>query len=171
MKRPSLLLFLALLPVCSFFVLSNIEELPSRIAIHFDTGGAPDAWADREHYLIVVMAALVALPSLLVWLMGWFPRYIDGKGQVPNAQIWFARERRLATESFLIGHAGWLGCITLAVIYGVHLLITQANLAKPPHIDSNRLAAVLLTYLVGLGWWTATFMRRFGRVDRVDRSS
>ncbi|HXD44343.1 MAG TPA: hypothetical protein VN655_04340 [Pseudolabrys sp.] len=166
MKRLSLLLFLALLPVSSFFALTKINELPGKIAIHFDVSGAPDAWIDRDYYRILVIGSLIALPLLIVWLMGWLPRLIDGKGQVPNSEYWFAQERRPSTESFLIGHASWLGCFSVAVIYGVHVLIAGANLVNPPHLDSDRLITVLVIYLVGLSWWIATFMRRFQRVDR-----
>ena len=161
MTRLSLLLFLALLVVSVFLTLNSVGDLPERVAIHFKTNGAADAWTNRDHYRLFILLLLVGLPSLLVWVMAVLPRYTNGKGQIPNCEYWFAQERRDLTASFLIGHACWLGCLTVAVVYGIHILILRANAMTPSVLATDRLITMLEVYFAGLIWWTATFLRHF----------
>jgi uncharacterized membrane protein len=170
MKRLSLLLFLALIPVSTFFVLNGIGGMPDRIAIHFDVSGSADAWTDRGLYRLFILLSLVGLPLLLVWLMAGLPRRTNGKGQVPNSEYWFAQERRQSTEAFLLAHACWLGCLTVAVVYGIHVFILRANSNDPPELDSGRFITMLIVYLCGLLWWMVTFIRHFQRVEKDNRS-
>ena len=74
------------------------------------------------------------------------------------------------TVSFLVNHAYWLGCMTVAVIYGVHNLILTANRIMPPQLAIGRLATMLLMFLCGLLWWTIAFLRHFHRNNEGDRS-
>ena len=97
----------------------------------------------------------------LFWLVAGLPRYTNGKGQIPNCEYWFAQERRHLTESFLISHACWLGCLTVAVVYGIHISILRANAITPPVLATDRLITMVVVYLCGLVWWTAAFLRHF----------
>jgi len=125
MNRLSPLLFPALLLVCTFFALNSLGDLPEKVAIHFSANGVADGWTDRDHYRLFIVLFLVGLPLLLVWVMAGLPRYTNGKGQVPNCEYWFAQEQRHTTERFLVGHACWLGCLTVAVVYGMHISILR----------------------------------------------
>jgi uncharacterized membrane protein len=163
MNRPSLVLFSALLVASAFHVFSTIGELPERVAIHFGTNGAADDWTNRESYRFLILSLLTLLPLLLVWLMAGLPRLTNGKGQIPNCEYWFAQERRQDTERFLIAHACWLGCLTVAVVYGTHISIARANAISPPVLASNRFTTMVVVYLCGLVWWTTTYLRHFRR--------
>jgi hypothetical protein len=164
--RSRLLLFAGLLAVATFSALSSFGQLPARVAIHFDTNGAPDGWMSRESYRLAALGGLVGLPSLLVWVMAGLPRLTKGSGQVPNNEYWFAPERRHATESYLLSHASWLGSMTVAIIYGMCILILRANAMSPPLLAMDRFALMLMVYLCGLGWWFMTFIRHFQRMDQ-----
>ena len=166
MNRLSLLLFAALLTVSTFFTLSSGGDLPERVAIHFNASGVADGWANRYHYRLFILSFMIGLPLLLVWVMAGLPRHTNGRGQIPNCEYWFAQERRHATASFLLGHAGWLGCLTVAVVYGIHLSILRANTVTPPVLATDRFITMMVVYLCGLVWWTAAFLRHFQKVDR-----
>ena len=161
MSRISVILFSALLAFCTFFTFNSVSELPERVAIHFGSNGIGDAWTSREEYRFLVLLAIIGLPMSLVGVMGGLPRLTNGRGQVPNPEHWFAQERREVTEAFLIAHACWLGCFTVALVYGVHILILRANAAMPAVLNTNRLSTMLVLYLCGLVWWTAAFLRHF----------
>ena len=165
MPRLSLLLLLALLVVSTFFALNSVEDLPEKVATHFSASGVADAWTNRDHYRLFILLLLVGLPSLLTLVVAGLPRYTNGKGQIPNCEYWFAQERRHLTESFLIGHACWLGCLTVAVVFGVHISILRANAITSPVLATDRLVTMLVVYLCGLVWWTTTFLRHFQRAD------
>jgi uncharacterized membrane protein len=159
-------LFAAILVVATFFAVSSFGGLPERLAVHFDTNGAADGWISRESYRLAILVGLLGLPSILVWVMAGLPRLTGGSGQVPNNNYWFAPERRRATESYLLSHACWLGCMTVAVIYGMHIQILRANAMSPPLLATDRFVLMLLVYLCGLGWWFMTFLRYFQRMDK-----
>ena len=152
--------------VAAFFALSSVGGLPERVATHFTTSGVADGWTSREDYRLFTLLSLTVLPSLLVWLMAGLPRLTNGNGQIPNRDYWFAQERRHATESFLIAHAFWLGCMTVAIVYGMHIAIVRANAITPPVLATDRFVTMVVVYLFGLGRWFATFLRHFQRTDK-----
>lgn len=164
--RNRLLLFAAILVVATFFALNSFGQLPERVAIHFDMNGAANGWMSRASYRLAILAGVVGLPSFLVWVMAGLPRLTKGSGQVPNNEYWFAPEQRRATESYLVSHACWLGCMTAAIVYGIHVVILRANAMSPPLLAIDRLAVMLLIYLGGLGWWFTTFLRHFQQMDK-----
>ena len=163
MSRPSVLLFPALLAASTLFALNGIAEMPENIVVHFGTSGEPDRWMTRDHYRLLVLFILVGLPLILVWVMAMLPRYTNGRGQIPNCEYWFAEQRRDSTEAFLISHACWLGCLTAAVGYGLHILILRANASSPPILAVDRLTTMIIIYLGGLVWWVLSFVRHFQR--------
>ena len=166
MNRLSSFLFAALLVVSTFFTLNSWGDLPEKVAIHFNAGGVADGWASRDHYCFFILLFLVGVPLLLVWVMAGLPRHTNGRGQIPNCEYWFAQERRHTTESFLIGHACWLGCLTVAVVYGIHISILRANAMTSPALATDHFNTMVVVYLCGLVWWMATFLRHFQKVDK-----
>jgi uncharacterized membrane protein len=161
-----LVLFATLLVVATFFALRSIGELPESVAVHFGINGVAGGWMGRESYRLCVLLFLVAFPSLLVWLFAGLPRMTDGRGQIPNSEYWFSQERRSTTESFLLSHACWLGCMTVAIVYGMHVSIMRANAISPPLLATDRVIVMLLVYFAGLGWWVTVLLRHFQRMDR-----
>jgi hypothetical protein len=71
------------------------------------------------------------------------------------------RNRKLLTESCLLA-----GCMTVAIVYGMHVLIQRANAVSPPLLATDRFVLMLLIYLCGLGWWFMTFVRHFQQTDK-----
>ena len=109
---------------------------------------------------------MIVVPSLLVWLLAGLPRVTNGRGQIPNAEYWFEQERRQTTQNFLINHASWLGIMTVAVVYGIHLTIVRSNAMSPPVLAIDRFITMVVIYLCGLVWWLIAFLRHFQRVDQ-----
>jgi uncharacterized membrane protein len=161
MNRASLWIFVSLLMIFVFLTFNSIGGLPEKIAVHFDAAGAADAWTTRENYLFIVLSSLTGLPLLLVWVMAGLPRLTKGRGQVPDSEYWFASDRQRATKNFLIQHGSWLGTLTVAVIYGMHILILRANELNPPLLAMDRFSVMIFIYLCGLIWWMAAFLRHF----------
>lgn len=161
MNRASLVIFVSLLVIFSFLTLNSIGDLPKTVAIHFDANGAADGWTTRENYRFYGLLSLAGLPLLLVWIMAGLPRLTKGRGQVPDCEYWFADDRRRSTEVFLLQHACWLGTLTVAVVYGMHISLMHANATTPPLLATDHLITIVLIYLIGLVWWAAAFLRHF----------
>lgn len=161
MSRASLVVFISLLVIFMLLAFNSIGGLPEKIAIRFDANGAADSWTTRETYRVFVLLSLAGLPLLLVWVMAGLPRLTKGRGQIPDCEYWFAVNRQQQTEAFLLQHACWLGTLTVAVVYGMHVLIVRANAINPPMLTTDRLLTMIFVYLFGLVWWTAAFLRHF----------
>jgi uncharacterized membrane protein len=162
-SRLSLYVFSALLVACTILTVTSSASLPDNVAVHFNAKSDADAWVSRDQYRILILLFLVGLPLFLVWGMAWLPRLTGGKGQIPDHEYWFANERRGATEQFLLGHACWLGAITVATIYGIHIALQRANAVTPATLAIDQLSTMLLIFICGLGWWLASFLRHFRR--------
>jgi uncharacterized membrane protein len=162
-SRLSIFAFSALLVVCTILAVTSTESLPESVAIHFNAKNEADAWVSRDQYRILVLLSLVGLPSLLIWMMAWLPRLTGGKGQIPDHEYWFASERRGATEQYLLAHACWLGTITVATIYGIHIALQRANAVTPATLATDQLSTMLLIFICGLAWWITSFLRHFRR--------
>jgi hypothetical protein len=67
----------------------------------------------------------------------------------------------------LLQHASWLGTLTVAVIYGMHISIVRANAISPPLLATDRVLTMVFGYLIGLVWWTAAFLRHFKK-QKID---
>ena len=165
-SRLSLYVFPGLLAACVLLLVRSSAALPDNVAIHFNAKNDADAWVARDQYRFLMLLALIGLPILLVWVMAWLPRLTGGKGQIPDHEYWFANDRRRDTERFLVGHACWLATITVAVIYGAHILIQRANAVMPATLASDQLLTMLLVYVCGLGWWITSFLRHFEKTKR-----
>jgi hypothetical protein len=163
MRSLSVPFFTTLLVVLAFFTLRSFADLPVQLAVHFRSDGTADRWATREHYRSLIFVLLVSAPLILVWIMAGLPRLTKGKGQIPYAAYWFADEHRKATSHFLLQHACWLGSLTAAAIYGLHILITRANTTNPPSLATNDLFTMVFVYLIGLAWWLQALLKRFRR--------
>jgi len=160
MSRASFV-FSALIVVFAVLIFSSIGDLPAKVAVHFDANSAPDRWVSREEYGIFAFLFVIGLPLILFAIMAGLPRLTSGKGLIPNNEYWFADERKQQTESFLLQHSSWLGTMTAAVIYGIHVLLARANELDPPKLSTDRFLIMIFLYLCGLAWWTTAFFRRF----------
>jgi uncharacterized membrane protein len=163
MSRASLV-FSALIVVFAVLVFSSIGYLPAKVAVHFNANSAPDRWVSREEYGIFALLFVIGLPLVLFAIMVGLPRLTSGKGFIPNNEYWFADERKQQTESFLLQHSSWLGTMTAAVLYGIHLLLTRANELEPPKLSTDRFLIMIFLYLCGLAWWTTAFFRHFQKL-------
>jgi uncharacterized membrane protein len=160
MSRASFV-FSALIVVFAVLIFSSIGSLPAKVAVHFSANSAPDGWVSREEYGIFALLFVIGLPLILFIIMAGLPRLTRGKGFIPNNEYWFADERKQQTESFLLQHSSWLGTMTAAVIYGIHVFLTRANELNPPKLSTDRLLIMIFLYLCGLAWWTTAFFRHF----------
>ena len=156
-------IFTALLIVLSVVTFNNVGHLPAQVAVHFDANNAPNGWLTREQYGFYVLLALVGLPLILFGTMAGLPHLTGGKGQIPNHDYWFAAERKQQTRNYLLEHSSWLGTMTVAVIYGLHVIVLRANELSPPKLASDRVLTMTFVYSCGLVWWAFTFFRHFHR--------
>ena len=106
------------------------DQLPERVASHFNGAGKVDGWISRSGLLGftagegMLLAVLLATP---VWV-GAAP----GLMNMPHRDYWMAPERRQATVARLGAWMSWLAAGVAVVMVAVNEMIFRANLGEHP---------------------------------------
>lgn len=161
-KRPLAALVLCHLAMILALVVSA-PHLPERVASHFDASGTADGWISRSAHLWTIGGLAVGL-SLAMLLLFYCLRFLPASGiNLPNRDYWLAPERRRDTFAALFRAGIWLACLEVVLMLGLHLLLVDANAAKPPHM-SDGVWLIGGGFLVAVGVWSVLLVRRFYRV-------
>ncbi len=138
--------------------------LPEQVASHFGGSGRADAFMSRGGYQFFILLFAVGIPLFIVGLVSILPRLFPRFVNLPNRDYWLAPDRRDQTLDYLSCHALVFGCMLVVFICGVHGLVVQANARNPPQLANGPFIALLLSFLVAGGLWTARLMRRFRKI-------
>jgi uncharacterized membrane protein len=156
-------IFLVLLLLGAAYVWSTADELPQRVASHFDASGSPDGYMDKSGYRLFILGFTAGFPLLIVTALGLLYRRAAGRMNIPNRDYWLAPERAEGTIAFLTAHAQWLGSVLVVLFCAMHHLLLQANRVQPPQLPGSGLTVLMLVPVVGVGAWITTLMVRLRR--------
>jgi hypothetical protein len=158
---PHLFLIVAAAAVVQISV--QMRGLPPVLATKFDFEGVPVAWmtagsvrALEFGLLAVLLVGFWLLPRLLAYQPTTYWR-------IPNKEYWLAPERRAATIESLRGLISWMGVIVLLLFMAVSQLVFDANLRSPPHLASDALVWLLLSFVFFIVMWVWVIVRQFAR--------
>jgi len=159
---PRLFLLVAALAIAQITV--QLRMMPPVFATKFDFDGAPVAWMTAGA-VATLEFALLALVLVGFWLL---PRLFAHRTsmywRIPNRDHWLAPERRAATIEALRGLISWMGVVVLLLFMAVSQLVFDANNRTPPHLASDALIWLLLSFLFFIAMWIWVIVRQFGRV-------
>jgi serine/threonine-protein kinase len=157
-------LFLPLLLACLFGWLAfSADQLPERVATHFDGSGRPNGWMNRSTHLRFLATLGTGLPLLIVGVCFVLRFLPNRRVNLPNRDYWLAAERRAQTFAFLHRHLLWLACLLVGFVIGLHWAILQANRLPSPRLSTPLLLAMTGGLLAGIGVWMVTLLLRFRR--------
>lgn len=148
------------------FVLSlaiTAPSLPPRVASHFDAAGRANGWMNRSSYIPFMLLFGLGLPagmSAVFLLIRFLP---DGMINLPNKDHCLAPEERSRTHDYLRRHSSWLGCLSLVLMTGLHLLTVQANRQTNPRLSNPALLALTVFFAAGVLLWSLALILRFRR--------
>jgi uncharacterized membrane protein len=154
-------LFVLLLVAGAIVIGATTDQLPSRIASHFSAGGTANGWMTHSGYLVFMLVFAILIPLGIVASMSLLPRISDKAINLPNRDYWLGPKHREATFRFLTAHAYWLGSLMVVFIVSIHLLLIVANATQPPRLPTQPFITLLVLFLLALGVWAATLVRRF----------
>jgi hypothetical protein len=144
------------------------QYLPDRVASHFSGAGAPASWTSRSSYMLSMLGLLVGLSVLMIlifYIIRFFPLSTIN---VPNREYWLAPEHCQETFDALFCAGIWLAIFQVTFMFGIHLLVVDANNTHPVKLSSHiwlLLIGLVLTILA----WGYCLIRRFHHV--TDESS
>ncbi len=159
------------------FILSFVANLiltvvslvlgPSRVAIHFGLGGAPNGWAPAY-----VNALIMAGMNAIVFVSLFFsPRLIRTASarwiNIPNKEYWLKEENRNRAESVLSGQMCRFGTVLFAYLFMVGVLALQANLSTPVRLREDLFWWPFGLFMAYVAYWTVNLLRSF-RIPKIE---
>jgi hypothetical protein len=140
----------------------SAQQLPPRVASHFNSAGMPDGWMSRAAYLWFMISILLGMTFLLVGTFYSIRFFPISTINLPKKEYWLAPDRRSATFDSIFRAGVWLATFQALFFLGIHLLTVAANASKPVALSS--LVWVLLgVFLLVVFGWSFAFIQRFRR--------
>jgi serine/threonine-protein kinase len=154
----AILAFTLVVVLAAMFITS--QQLPARVASHFNAAGVPDGWTTRSAYMWSMIGMTLGLPAFLLALFGITRNFPDSMINLPNRDYWLAPERRQDTHDSIFRYGIWLAILITALFLGIHLSIVAANSAQPPNL-SHGVWLILGAFFLFMSLWTFFLIRQF----------
>lgn len=108
------------------------DQLPARVATHFDFEGRPNGWMSRESHVIQAIAFTVILGGALSVLSLLLGRIPDRLFNLPHRDYWLSEPQRAKSLQWLSNLVLGIACAAVALIDVVFYGIYQANQNAAP---------------------------------------
>src|SRR5277367_5148881 len=76
------------------YVIASYDDLPAKVASHFDIEGRPNGWMSREMCVGFTVGLGILMPALVVGMMGGAGRIPVSFINLPHRDYWLVPERR-----------------------------------------------------------------------------
>ncbi|RYD22936.1 MAG: DUF1648 domain-containing protein [Verrucomicrobiaceae bacterium] len=161
MKSPAAaLLFVGFTAVLASALL-GWQELPQKMASHFNASGAADGWMSRTPFVALMLAVGLSIPAFILVLLYGIRFLPSGVLNLPNPAYWRVQENyRGACEILFRSALVFAGGFLLWEAAFLHLIV-KANKTQPPVLDASQaflLTAILLVFACG---WIIALVARF----------
>jgi hypothetical protein len=138
------------------------QQLPPRVASHFNGAGVPDGWMSRPAYLATMAAVGIGLALLQLGVfygVRYFPASIVN---LPHREYWLAPERRAETSAVIFRAGIWLAIFISIFVLAIHLLVVDANRSQPVRLSTS-VWWLLASFLSMLAVWSFALIQYFRR--------
>jgi hypothetical protein len=155
--RVRILAFCLLAIAYAYYIWQTRDELPDRVATHFNVQGAVNDWMSRDDIIWFMLFFGVGIPLVMFAVFSCAhllpTRFIN----LPNRERWLSPERQAETVAWLSRAGFWLASTMILFMGVLHHFVIQANTMQPPRLDSRSvliaagvLFAVELVFVVRL---------------------
>jgi uncharacterized membrane protein len=159
-RAPTIVLLL--LWVCfAVCVFATANQLPERVATHFNLQGEANGWMTRSTHIIMMSIFGVLFPLFFVgifWLIGSVPSSMIN---IPRRDYWLAPERAAETYRYFKRHGLWLACWAVCFAMGIHVVVVLANREAPAHISGTLIWLLAGVFIAGIAAWCVSMMWHF----------
>lgn len=136
------------------------NQLPDRVATHFNWRGEPDAWMSKHAATLAMCCFQLGMPLLMLVmaeLVAVLPvRWIN----LPHREIWLSPERRGETIAYVRGFMARIAVLLTIFFLALNHLVFRAN-RDSTNLNSLWFAGVLLTFLLCIFQQTRSMQLRF----------
>lgn len=159
-------ILLALAACAVFAVWSAWDELPTRLASHFDAGGRPDGYMSREAFFATMAAVGCAVVLPLAFLSALLRVVPNAAINVPHRDYWLTAERREQSIQRIGAFGGWFSIATAALLLMVVALTLRANVDRTG-LDMQIFGIGFGLYLASMVLLLVTMYRQFARAPSL----
>jgi hypothetical protein len=132
MRRILQLTLLALVLIGIGQLCWQYNQLPARVATHFDFEGRPNGWMSRESHVTQAILFTVIIAGALSVLSIFLGRIPDKLINLPYREYWLAEPRRAESLHWLSNLILGIACAAIALIDVVFYGIYRANQNAAP---------------------------------------
>lgn len=157
-KLPRIILFLLLL-VLFFHLYHFYEEMPERVASHFNAVGAPNSWTSKNSFVFFTAVIGLFAAGFSVFVMFLIENLPVSLLNLPNKNYWLAEERRAESLSRIRTFFEWFSVGMLVLINAVFYFTLKANAHKEPL--SSAIWFVLIGFFAFVIVWIIVFIKQF----------
>lgn len=159
--------------ICALFLVGTAmhvyQQLPERIASHFDGSGSPNGWMNKSSFTSSMLAVGLGIPALVIVIM-YSIRFLPARFlNVPNPDHWRDPNNYRKACDFLFVSSLWFGSAYMIWHAFLSRMVVAANQSSPPHLDSVKAMLVTGLLLVFMFVWVLVLLLRFLKTDDVGR--
>jgi len=158
------LVFLTIAVVALIAWAYSYDQMPARMASHFNAAGAPNGWMTKSQFftLDVILIAVAAFS-------GFFParriaQVPTAKINLPNKEYWLDPVRRQETLAYFQRWFAWFGCAILLFVVLVMQLVIESNRSSSPMLPLGPIMVILFGFLAFVITMTAAMYRKFLKI-------
>ncbi len=140
-------------------------RLPETVASHFGGSGLPDGWMGRQSFILVEVAASVAVAFFMLIMYAVMALCSLELMNMPKKSYWMAPQRQEAARQMIVSFALRFGILVQMFVQAAFVLAAQANLSPEPRM-SQAFWLCLAAYLGATLILVIRMIWRFARVPR-----
>lgn len=164
MKRSTafpILLAVILAGVSTNWVLT--QELPAKVATHFNFEGTPDGFMTLTGYRWFICIFSGVFPMFMVFMIGVVPSLLPGVTNIPHRDFWLHPDRKAETMNYLFCMGCWMASLMTLFFVGLNYVTVVANQSDPVRMPSRIFFTMLVAFLAGIATWVLALNRKFRR--------
>lgn len=151
MKRLS---WIVLLVAAAIFAVTHfvwLNELPERLATHFDAKGKANGWMGKKEHSVFMMVLGLGLPGFLMVIMSVMRFLPPSMLNVPKPEYWRSPEHYPEAVEFMKVWSRWVGAGSLIWAIFLNRQIVSANQSKPPALRMDETWFLTGAFVVMIG--------------------
>lgn len=155
--------------VCAVLLISMdfvyYQQLPEKLASHFNGSGKADGWMSRGSFSLYMMAIGLGVPAFVIAMM-YAIRFLPAKFlNVPNPTYWRDPQHYPKACEFMFTSSLWFGCAFMIWQIAFSQTIVAANQISPPHLDNGRVILLTLPLMGFTFGWMVFLILRFLKTE------
>jgi len=153
--------------ICTLIFIMSVlllsDQLPAKVATHFDSAGQANDWMTKDGHVAFILLFGIGISAFLTgscYLIRYFP---SSMLNVPNRGYWRSKEHYPEACDFIFRHSFWMASMIIALLSSINYMIVQANRLTPPSLDVKGSLAVIVLFFTGVLAWVAFLIFHFYR--------